>query len=76
MTVMKKDDPTGLRGVNGFSDDAYRRAAKEELAGDSERRSRGTIRIVAVAIVLSTLLTYGFLYFILPPVASHQVKAK
>lgn len=73
---MKKDDPTGLRAVNGFSDDAYRRAAKEEWSSDSERRSRGTIRIAVVAIVLSALFTYGFLYAILPPVASSQVKAK
>lgn len=73
---MKKDDPTGLRGVNGFSDDAYRRAAKEEWNSDSERRSRGTIRIAVIAIALSVLFTYGFLYFILPPAASHQVKTK
>ncbi|PFH10115.1 hypothetical protein BCF11_2525 [Collimonas sp. PA-H2] len=72
---MKKDDPTGLRGVNGFSDDAYRRAAQEELSSGSAR-PRGAIRIAVVAIVLSVLFTYGFLYAILPPVASHQVKAK
>jgi hypothetical protein len=73
---MKKDDPTGLRGVNGFSFDAVRRSEREGRDGRSARQSRGTIRIAVLAIVLSALFTYGFLYFILPPVASHQVKTK
>jgi hypothetical protein len=73
---MKKDDPTGLRAVNGFSYDAERRSEQEEWSSDSERRSRGTIRIAVVAIVLSVLFTYGFLYVILPPVGSGQLKAK
>jgi hypothetical protein len=76
MSSMKKDDPTGLRGVNGFSYDAVRRSEQEGWGGSSARRSRGTIRIAVIAIVLSALFTYGFLYFILPPVALHQVKTK
>lgn len=76
MTAMKKDDPTGLRGVNGFSFDAVRRSEREGRDGSSARQSRGTIRVAVLAIVLSALFTYGFLYFILPPVASHQVKTK
>jgi hypothetical protein len=73
---MKKDDPTGLRGVNGFSYDAFRRSEQERRDGKSGRPSRGTIRIVIVAIVLSTMFTYGFLRVILTPVASNQVSTK
>jgi hypothetical protein len=73
---MKKDDPTGLRGVNGFSYDAFRRSEQEGRDSKSGRPSRGTIRIVVVAIVLSAMFTYGFLRVILTPVASNQVNTK
>ncbi|WP_211440859.1 hypothetical protein [Collimonas humicola] len=76
MTAMKKDDPTGLRGVNGFSYDAVRRSEREGRSAGSAPRTRGTIRIAIVAIALSVLATYGVLYFILPPPASQQVKVK
>jgi hypothetical protein len=73
---MKKHDPTGLRGVNGFSYDAFRRSEQEGRDRKSGRPSRGTIRIIVVAIVLSAMFTYGFLHVILTPVASNQVRTK
>ena len=76
MTARKKDDPTGLRGVNGYSYEAVRRSEEEGRNSNAARRSRGTIRIAIIAITLSVLFTYGFLYFILPPAASHQVRMK
>ncbi|WP_211466519.1 hypothetical protein [Collimonas silvisoli] len=73
---MKKNDPTGLRGVNGFSYEAFRRSEQEERNRRSGRPLRGTIRIAVVAIVLSAMFTYGFLRVILTPVASNQVRTK
>jgi hypothetical protein len=73
---MKKDDPTGLRAVNGFSYDAYWRSEQKGRDAKSARPSRRTVRITIAAIVLSALFTYGFLYPILAPATSGQVQAK